>query len=289
MSEERRKSRALQVAFRHHPRQWREYFYVYPVISRRSHGLSIGIELNPDKACNFDCVYCCVDRAQAPRVRKVDLAVLSAELRQMVAQRDSLFEEPEFREIPARFRALHDIAFSGSGEPTASPQFAEAARIAVAVKQEFGLDEAKLITITDACFLARPKVVETLAYLDQHGGEIWAKLDAGTEDYFRQITRPSHPLAHVLANILDAACRRPLVIQSLFLRYRGEPPPEAEISAYVARLRELREQGAQIKEVQVYTIARPAAEVFVSPLEAEALEHIAQAVRAVGIDVSVFP
>ncbi len=48
--------------FTQHSRSWQSNRYVYPVISRRSKGLSIGVNLNPDKVCNFDCVYCCVDR-----------------------------------------------------------------------------------------------------------------------------------------------------------------------------------------------------------------------------------
>ena len=32
--------------------------FVYAVVSRRSGGVSIGVNLNPDKYCNFDCVYC---------------------------------------------------------------------------------------------------------------------------------------------------------------------------------------------------------------------------------------
>ncbi|MCH8853818.1 MAG: radical SAM protein, partial [Planctomycetes bacterium] len=67
-----------------HSRNWKENRYVYPVISRRSHGLSIGVNLNPDKACNFDCVYCQVDRAVPGKFRSVDLNVLRIELEHMI-------------------------------------------------------------------------------------------------------------------------------------------------------------------------------------------------------------
>ena len=282
-------STPLQVAFKHHPRQWREYFYVYPVISRRSGGLSVGVELNPDKACNFDCVYCCVNRDEPPRVRQVDLAVLEAELRQMLENRDALFDEPEFCEIPTEYRRLNDIAFSGSGEPTAAPVFPEAARLAVAVRDELGLGEARMITITDACFLTRPRVAETVDYLAERGGEVWAKLDAGTEAYFRAVTRGSHSLAHVLENILATGKRHPVVVQSLFLRLDGASPPPGEIEAYAARLAELRAAGAQLEHVQVYTVARQTASASATPLPADELERIADAVRAIGLPASVYP
>lgn len=289
MSEQSSRPLPLINAFQRHPRQWRNFFYVYPVISRRSHGLSIGINLNPDMACNFDCVYCCVDRTQPPRVRKVDMPALEAELRQLTANWRALFDEPEFQHIPEPYRRLNDIAFSGDGEPTASPLFRDAVQVAIAARNDYGLEEAKLVVITDACFLTRPRVVEALELLDANNGEIWAKLDAGTEDYFKQVCRPTHPLRHVLDNILETARARPVVIQSLFLRMHGAPPPAVEIDAYVDQIRALLEGGAQLRLVQVYTVARQTAEAFVSALTADELEEIAGRLRALGVPVEVYP
>ena len=53
--------------FAAHPRTYHENKFVYPVLSRRSGGISIGVNLNPDKICNFDCIYCQVDRRSAER------------------------------------------------------------------------------------------------------------------------------------------------------------------------------------------------------------------------------
>ncbi|GIS62123.1 MAG: hypothetical protein CM1200mP2_43480 [Planctomycetaceae bacterium] len=58
---------------RHHPRTFHDNRFVYPVLSRRSHGLSVGINLNPDKICNFDCIYCQVDRTSQAETRFVEL------------------------------------------------------------------------------------------------------------------------------------------------------------------------------------------------------------------------
>ncbi len=280
---------ALHPVFRHHPRLWRENRYVYPVVSRRSQGLSIGINLNPDKACNFDCIYCCVDRSQPPLVRKVDLDVLAAELDDMAARVATIWDEPEFADTPPAFRRLNDFAFSGDGEPTAAPTFADAARLVVDTKQRRGFADAKVVIITDACFLTRPAVVDTLRYLDDHAGEIWAKLDAGTTTYFQQIARPSHSLEHVLQNIATAARERPIVIQSLFMRVDGQPPPDSEIDAYVGRLRDLLRDGAQIKLVQIYTVARRTAEINVTKLTLDELETIAARVRELGVPAACYP
>ena len=77
-----------------HPRNFEANRYVYPVLSRRAGGISIGVNLNLDKICNFHCVYCQVDRGEPgekefvelPRLRQnwsemVELVTLRADLR----------------------------------------------------------------------------------------------------------------------------------------------------------------------------------------------------------------
>ena len=56
-----------------HPRYFGQNSFVYPVLSRRADGISVGINLNPDKACNFDCIYCQVDRSKKPAEVFVEL------------------------------------------------------------------------------------------------------------------------------------------------------------------------------------------------------------------------
>lgn len=262
---------------------------MYPVISRRSKGLSIGINLNPDAGCNFRCVYCCADRSVPRPVKQVDLEILEFELRHLIQGREALFDEPEFRAIPAEFRRLNDIALSGDGEPTAVPVFAEAVRTAVAVRREYGLDDAKLIVITNASCLTRPEVAASLRLLDENNGEVWAKLDAGTEAYFQRISRTAVSLDQILSGILATARERPVVLQSLFMRLHGAPPPEDEIAAYIGRLRWLLERGACVSLVQVYSVARRTAEPYVTPLDAAVLQRIADAVRALGLPVELYP
>jgi len=283
--------RSLERFFGQHPRNWRENRYVYPVVSRRSGGLSVGVNLNPDKTCNFNCIYCQVDRTVAPRVRTVDPDRLAAELDAMIrwVQEGTLFSQPPFEGVPAELRPMRDIAFSGDGEPTACPQFPEAVKIAAALRSRYKLTDVKLRVITNATLLTRPAVRAALAVLDDNNGEIWAKLDAGTEDYFQRICRPHVPLEHVLANILDAARVRPLVIQSLWMNVDGQPPPDAEIDAYADRLGDILAQGGRLKLVQIYTTARTPAEAYVTPLTAEQLEAIAARVRAhVEVPVRVY-
>lgn len=282
---------SLKPFFADHPRSWRDNLYVYPVVSRRAGGVSIGVNLNPDKACNFDCVYCQVDRTIPPVVRKVDLDVLRAELEGTTAAvvSGALFDDPHFSSVPASARRLNDIAFSGDGEPTASPVFVEAVEIAADVRRRLGREDLKLVLITDAAYLNKPRVREGLALMDAHNGEIWAKLDAGTEEYFRLVNRPNCTLRHILDNILEAARVRPIVIQSLWMNVRGEPPPEHEVDAFAERLREITAGGGQVKLLQIYTIARQTAESWVTPLDDAALEGIADRVRTrVDVPIAIF-
>ncbi len=278
----------LKQIFASHPRRWRDFTYVYPVISRRARGLSIGINLNPDAACNFDCVYCCADRTVRPPSGKVDLNLLEAELGHMTRNHSALFREPEFCQVPQELRRLNDLAFSGDGEPTIVPAFPQAVEIAVRVRRDYRLDEAKIIVITNGSALDRPAVAQALTLLDRNNGEIWAKLDAGTEQYFQVVNRPKVPLQRIMDNLLAAARVRPVVVQSLFVRLHGQPPPGPEISAYVDRLRWLLDGGARIALVQIYTVARRTAEPYVTPLTPAELEAIAAAVRPVGLPVTVF-
>lgn len=276
--------------FTQHSRHWRENKYVYPVISRRSKGLSIGVNLNPDTVCNFDCVYCCVDRTVPPTVREVDLDVLGAELDHMIvlAASGELFEQPPFDTTPPGLRRLNDVAFSGDGEPTSYPKFQSACELAAKLLGRHGQTEAKIVVITNATLLQRPAVEAAMELLDRHNGEVWAKLDAGTEPYYRLVERTSIPLQRVLDNIAACGRKRPIVIQSLFMRIDGEPPTGHEIDEYVRRLRELVAAGCRIKLVQVYTVARRTAEVNVTPLADAELDAIADKVRAVPLAVETF-
>lgn len=275
-----RRSIELQQAYADHNRRWQDFIYCYPVISRRSKGLSIGVNLNPDKACNFDCIYCQVDRSSPGLVRKVDLNVVRSELAGLLdaAISTRLFLDSPFSALPDDQRVVRDIAFSGDGEPTTFPQFAEAVRLVADLKTDRRLDRTKIVLITDACYLTRPDVAVGLRVMDDHNGEIWAKLDAGTQKYYEQINRPNYPLSHVLTQIREAAVIRPIVIQSLWMRVHGSPPPDEEVAALAGHLKAIQSEGGRLKLIQIYTIARQTAEVYASPLSPTELDHVARIV-----------
>src|ERR1051326_556361 len=191
--------------------------FVYAVISQRAHGLSIGINLNPDKVCNFDCGYCEVNRKIPARDTAVDLEVMTAELENLLALTFSqqLRQFPYFQTVPDELLALKGVALSGEGEPTLSPQFAEIVREVIHVRSLGRFPFFKVVVITNTAGLDLPEVRRGLQLLTSRD-EIWAKLDAGTQQYMNTINRTSMSLRKVLDNILLAGRQRPIVIQSLF-------------------------------------------------------------------------
>ncbi|NNM88479.1 MAG: radical SAM protein [Phycisphaerae bacterium] len=285
-------SAATRRAFSSHSRVWADNRYVYPVVSRRSGGLSIGINLNPDKICNFDCIYCSVDRHVNGPTGRVETAVLRAELRQMLALATSneIFRLPEFAAIRPELMRLNDIAFSGDGEPTTCPVFGRCCRIAAEELKRAGLSGVKLVLITNATMFARRPVRKALEYLDQHGGEIWAKLDAGTAAYYQLVNRPGVGFDRICANITWCAQVRPTVIQTLLMRIHGQPPPPDEIQAYARRLADIKAAGGRIKLVQLYTVARNTAENYVDPLAPEEMKAMSERVKALlpGVPLECF-
>ena len=276
-------SPAWSHLFSDHSRNWYDNVYVYPVISRRSEGLSIGINLNPDKVCNFNCIYCQVDRSIPSTVHRVDLERLGDELDAMIrlAASGELFRGGPLAMTPPSLRTMRDIAFSGDGEPTASPVFLEAVQLAARLRKDHALDTVRLRVITDAAFLGKQRVKEALSILHANNGEIWAKLDAGTEEYFRIVNRAHVPLAGILENILQTARKWPVVIQSLWMKIHDRQLPEKEVDAFACRLKEIVEGGGKLQLIQIYTVARLTAENYVTALEERQLEEIAHRVRAV--------
>ncbi len=278
-----------------HERQFENFRFVYPVLSRRSRGISVGVNLNPDKVCNFDCIYCQVDRRTESDTQFVETAALLAELEAVLesALSGKIYEQQRFAATPENLRRVNDIAFSGDGEPTTHRNFAEViaacAEVKRRVESKHAAEPVKMVLITNASMFHRPHVQAGLVLLDANHGEIWAKLDAGTEAYYQRIERTKIPFHQVLQNITAAAQARPIAIQSLFMRVQGEPPSNAELEAYCDRLNEIVATGGQIKLVQVYTVARQPAESFVEPLANAQVDAIAQLVEdRCGLPVAAF-
>lgn len=264
--------------------------FVYAVISRRAHGLAIGVNLNPDSYCNFDYKDCEPDRSRLTPETKFDLPVMAAELRRMLALAHSgeLQNFHKYRSLPGQLMQLRHVALGGEGEPTLDPNFQEAIQTMVHVRALGEFTFFKLVLMTNASGLDLHEVQAGLKLFTARD-EIWAKLEAGTGDDQQCVNHPNRPLEKILENILRVARERPVVIQSLFPRVNGREPSPEEIELYARRLHDLQRAGARIPLVQIYSAARPAPNSSGGHLPLKSLAHIARTVRRVsGLRAEVF-
>jgi len=277
------------AAFRY-PRDYLGKHFVYVAISPRARGLSVGVNLNPDQQCNFDCVYCEVDRRAPGNFEPLVLTVLATELESTLSlvRSGALREQPLYSRVPPELLRLRHVAISGDGEPTLCPQFREAVETVVHVRATSRLGFFKIVLITNASNLDAPQVQDGLRLLTRDD-EIWAKLDVGTQAQMNLVNKSEVPIEKILSNILLVARQRPVVIQSLFPAMNGSTPSEHDIEQYAQRLKELSTAGAQIPLVQVYSATRPTVNPNCGHLPLRTLSCIAQTVRSrTGLNVEVF-
>ena len=260
------------------------------VISPRARGLSVGVNMNPDKRCNFDCAYCEVNRGSPAAAICLDVDAMAAELADTLTlvRSGALCERPCYRNLPADLAQLRHVALSGDGEPTYCPNFTDAVQAVMHVRARGRCPFFKVVLLTNASGLDLPAVQTGLQFFTGRD-EIWAKLDAGTQTYMDRVNRPQVSLEKILANILLVARKRRVVIQSLFPSINGEEPPPEEIEAYAQRLKELKDAGAQIPLVQIYSATRPTPHSECGHLPLKTLSRIARHVRtATGLKAEVF-
>jgi wyosine [tRNA(Phe)-imidazoG37] synthetase (radical SAM superfamily) len=278
---------ARETAF-DRPRDFLGNRFVYAVISSRARGLSLGVNVNPDRKCNFDCSYCEVNRRQPARDTVLDVDVMAAELSKSLSfiRGGRLAERPWYHSLPPELLQLRQVALSGDGEPTLATNFVEAVQAVVRVRALGGY--FKVVLYTNGTGLDHPSVLRGLEFLTK-SDEVWIKLDGGTQAFIDKVNRPDVPLEKILANILLVGRMRQVVIQSLFPAIHGEEPPFEEIREYALRLKELKAGGAQISLVQIYSAARPGVNSEWGHLPLRVLSQIAQTVRqTAGIRAEVF-
>lgn len=271
---------------RDHRRDSAGMTYVYPVISRRAGGVSLGVNLNPNNACNWACVYCQVPDLQRGGPPPIDLGLLERELRAFLEPR--ALAEFMARDVPPEARRLVDVAFSGNGEPTSAAEFAATVDLVGAVLRDMGLADAlKVRLITNGSLLHRGVVQSGIAALGTMHGEVWFKLDRGSAAGMLAVNQTEMVPAKVLRNLLSCARLAPTWVQTCWFASDGQMPDAAEESAYLALLAQAREE---IGGVHLYSLARPSCQPDAERLSAlpdEALQALAQKITGLGIRVVV--
>lgn len=291
--------KALIAAWSDHSRMWKDNTWVYPVISRRAGGLSVGVNLNPDHKCSFACAYCQSGPQEGHPSVPIDIDGVERELRQFLA----FYESGEFNKceffghVPEDKKVLKDLCLSGDGESTIVKEFPEICRRMRKIQTEYekaanssdadagsvvaGLRNFKLRLITNASRLGNEKVEEALQYLLESDGEIWAKLDAGTEEWYKRMNRSAVKFSTILDNLQKVIKRYPICIQTMLCSLQGDLPTDIEIEQYIKNLELV--YGANPKnfvEVQLYTVIRQTTLPDVLPLPKEFLQAVAEKITA---------
>ncbi|HUW37899.1 MAG TPA: radical SAM protein [Rhodocyclaceae bacterium] len=262
--------------------------YVYPVVSRRAGGVSIGINLNPNNACNWHCIYCQVPNLVRGAAPAIDLALLEREL--------SLFLEQVLHgdflqtRVSEGARRIEDVAFSGNGEATSAREFPQALEVVERILDRSGLPgEVKLRLITNGSGLDRAPVRAAIARLGGRNGEVWFKLDAGSRAAIRRINGVDLDPELILKRLLRCAELCPTWVQTCVFAQDGIPPAEAELAAWLALLDRAR---GKIAGVHLYGLARPSQQAEaprLARLPAAWLEALALRLRERGLNVCVSP
>jgi wyosine [tRNA(Phe)-imidazoG37] synthetase (radical SAM superfamily) len=276
----------MESYFSNHQREFEELNYIYPVISRRAGGLSLGINLNPDKFCNFDCPYCQVDRSTPSRLN-FDSKKARAEILQLeeMIRGGSLFQHKKFENIEKKLRTWKDIAFSGDGEPSTSAHLL--AMVEWLQKTSLKRSLPQVVVISNATGFSKPSTRKALEILQEMGGCVWAKLDAGTEKLFKIVSASKYSLNGILQEIFCLPRALELKIQTCFMKIEGTSPSKEEIFRYKDRL-EMILQNREISEIQIYTIARKPAVKFVAPLKLRELEQLTMPLQDLPVQIKLY-
>jgi len=263
--------------------------YVYPVVSRRAAGVSVGINLNPNNACNWACIYCQVPNLVRGAAPAIDLPILEGELRSLL---DDIFHGDFMQKhVPENMRRLNDIALSGNGEPTSSKRFSEVIELIGHIKRELGLmGKTKLVLITNGSLMDRPRVQSGLRKMAELDGEVWFKLDSATTNGLRRINQTRTSPERHFERLKISAVLCPTWIQTCIFAFDNEPPSMAEQDAYLAFVQRTQQEKLAIKGVLLYGLARPSLQPgaeHLSTLSEEWLEHFAERIRKAGLPCKV--
>jgi wyosine [tRNA(Phe)-imidazoG37] synthetase (radical SAM superfamily) len=266
---------------------------VYPVISRRAGGISIGVNLHPNNACNFRCVYCQVEGLVLGAGPDIDLATLERELDWMLDAASS--EETRLAWVGDRAHArLIDVAFSGNGEPTTSPQFAEAvALVGRLLEKRDLLGTLRVVLITNGTMTHKAHVLDAIGALAELNGEVWYKLDRATDEAMHRVNGTHVSVAHHLEGLRRVAARCPRTwVQTCMFQWDAAPPDDAELDAYVGALSRLVAERVPLAGVHLYSLARQSHQPEAPRLgsvSAAWLETLAARIRVLGLPVNVAP
>ena len=263
--------------------------YVYPVVSRRAGGVSVGINLNTNNACNWRCIYCQVPELKRGTAPPVDLALLEQELRGFL--HELLHGDFMQRRVPEGARCINDIALSGNGEPTSAKEFEQVITLIGKLRQELALpSHIKLVLITNGSLMHRKNVQQGLRKMAQLNGEVWFKVDRASKGGMQRINNTRTSLVKVRENLATSIALCPTWLQTCWFMLDGEPPSKQDEDDYLNFLATLLHDNIKPEGVLLYSLARPTLQPEAPKLAAlseQQLEAFAVRIRALGVKTKV--
>jgi wyosine [tRNA(Phe)-imidazoG37] synthetase (radical SAM superfamily) len=269
-----------------HNRELSGLKYIYSVISRRAGGLSIGVNLNVNNACNWQCIYCEIPNLTRGTPPPIELDLLEQELRfflHEIIHGDYMEKNVSFED-----RHLKDIAFSGNGEPTSAEEFPAVISIVKKLLEEFNLlHKIKIRLITNGSLMHQASVIKSVEMLKEMNGEVWFKVDAATEESIRTINQVNLKPHQILERLKNSANVCPTFVQTCIFSIDGKGPSKKDINAYVTLINEVK---SNIQGVHLYGLARPSLQPQAKNLariDEEVLQDIAKELRSLDIATTV--
>ena len=269
-----------------HSRELSGLKYIYSVVSRRAGGLSIGINLNVNNACNWQCIYCEIPNLTRGSPPPIELDVLENELRFFL--HEIIHGDYMEKNVAIEDRHLKDIAFSGNGEPTSAEEFPQVILIVKKILQEFDLlHKIKIRLITNGSLMHQASVLKSIEMLKEINGEVWVKVDAATEETIKTINQVNLKPNQILERLLNTANICPTFVQTCIFMIDGKSPDEKDIDAYIELINKAKKN---IKGVHLYGLARPSLQPRAKDLgriSEDELQNIAKKLLSLNIPTTV--
>jgi len=261
--------------------------YVYPVVSRRAGGLSLGINLNTNNACNWQCIYCEIPNLSRGGPEPIEVELLKDELNFWI---DQIINSNFLKKNTPPGTTFADVALSGNGEPTAASEFLDVLEIIIASLKEHKLvDKIPVRLITNGSFISKKK--ECLNIFNQYHGEVWFKIDAADEDSIKLINQVNLNPNSMINNLKKCAEACQTVIQTCLLKINHQVPTNDFLKNY-SKL--IKPYERLIKKIDLYSLARPSLQnnqdITIERLSLEELNNIKNILqKQLTIKIDVFP
>ena len=268
-----------------HDRDVAGLIYVYPVVSRRAGGVSLGINLSPNNACNWQCVYCQVPNLKVGVSPRADIPLLKQELDSFLAQ--LIHGDYMQKHVPEDCRTLQDIAFSGNGEPSTCPNFSDAVQVVTEVMDKYEL-AIPLRLITNGSSVHKAEVQQGLKRMAAYQGEVWFKVDGIGEQRTQSINGVSIKPDWQMRQLQAVANVCSVKLQTCLLQAQSEDDKFAE--DYLTWLKQALALGVKLEGVLLYGLARPSMQQGGDQLasaDKSWMRAFAEKIESLGLSVTV--